>query len=556
MAEMADDPDSQYFEILKTGVPLGVKEPPLKSPGIWPTKEELKGESPLDGALEDPRGRGNYASSDDIRDMDMVLGPLTAQEAASLCGCDIPELCPGPMAAIDEGDKIRAIYDGLWGGANAHIQANTEERTTAPTVMDCLHGIHWLQASQKRTGTQEAPLCTLGLAQTGWPVDAPEGGCHEGSQESEDTVTRVAVPGGKTRGRVVDKQSWHIWYGQCATLLGASCLGLASPLISCLSHGGLGVLSLWMTSAGSCANHLPDHSQVPSSFFWWPLAALWVGRTAIGLSNTWLGFIMTPDLQLVRMAPTKHELVIAVLDKMMDNQTFTKQELDSALGRLQWATNCCPLTKPFLQAFWQWKSAVKSSGKPNKLLRGFAHLLHCLFEKDYHHPTPYAPQSSWWGASDASASDSGEAYVGGWISNHPNPEKHQVWWFHYQVREDQHPWAFKDRKPKRRIAALEMLGTLFLTMYLCKKSSLLKGPVLLPLASDNQGNIYGLLNDYTRKMPTAGLLMEIMFQLTATSCSLMPSHVKRDFNQWADDLTHPSFEGFDSSLELRVTPLL
>ena len=176
MAEMAGDPDFQYFEILKTGVPLGVKEPPLKSPGIWPTKEELKGESPLDGALEDPRGRGNYASaeihSDDIRktfleerDMDMVLGPLTAQEAASLCGCDISELCPGPMAAIDEGDKIRTIYDGSWGGANAHIQANTEERTTAPTVMDCLHGIHWLQASQ--TGTQEAPLCTLGLAQTG-----------------------------------------------------------------------------------------------------------------------------------------------------------------------------------------------------------------------------------------------------------------------------------------------------------------------------------------------------------------------------------------------------
>ena len=27
--------------------------------------------------------------------------------------------------------------------SDAHIQANTEERTTAPTVMDCLHGIHW-----------------------------------------------------------------------------------------------------------------------------------------------------------------------------------------------------------------------------------------------------------------------------------------------------------------------------------------------------------------------------------------------------------------------------
>ena len=104
--------------------------------------------------------------------------------------------------------------------------------------------------------------------------------------------------------------------------------------------------------------------------------------------------------------------------------------------------------------------------------------------------------------------------------------------------------------------SLEMSGTLFLTMYLCKKSSSLREPVLLYLASDNQGNIYGLLNDYTRKMPTAGLLMEIMFQLTATSCSLMPSHVKRDFNQWADDLTHSSFERFDSSLELMVAPLL
>jgi len=91
---------SQYFEVLKNGVPLGVKEPPLKSPGIWPTKEELKGESPSDGALEDPRGRGNYASAElhaeDIRktfleerDLDMVIGPLTAQETASICGCDM-----------------------------------------------------------------------------------------------------------------------------------------------------------------------------------------------------------------------------------------------------------------------------------------------------------------------------------------------------------------------------------------------------------------------------------------------------------------------------------
>ena len=35
----------------------------------------------------------------------------------------------------------------------------------------------------------------------------------------------------------------------------------------------------------------------------------------------------------------------------------------------------------------------------------------------------------------------------------------------------------------------------------------------------------------------------------------MASHVKRDLNQWADDLTHPTFEGFDTSLRLDVDRL-
>ena len=45
-------------------------------------------------------------------------------EAAAACGWREEELCPGPTAAIDEGDKVRAIYDG---------SKNTREPTTAPT---------------------------------------------------------------------------------------------------------------------------------------------------------------------------------------------------------------------------------------------------------------------------------------------------------------------------------------------------------------------------------------------------------------------------------------
>ncbi len=95
----------------------------------------------------------------------MVPRPFTATEAASCCQCQISDLCPG---RFDE-DKIRTIYDGSWGGANAHIQANGEECTTAPTVMDCLHGIHWLQAAQVKPSRSKLPY-----AHWDWPSKKDE----------------------------------------------------------------------------------------------------------------------------------------------------------------------------------------------------------------------------------------------------------------------------------------------------------------------------------------------------------------------------------------------
>ena len=83
----------------------------------------------------------------------MVLGPFSAKEAAGQCQCQITDLCPGAMAAIDEGDKIRTIYNGSWG----HIQSNCQESATAPTVMGCMHGIHWLQASRAEPSKSKLP---------------------------------------------------------------------------------------------------------------------------------------------------------------------------------------------------------------------------------------------------------------------------------------------------------------------------------------------------------------------------------------------------------------
>ena len=72
---------------------------------------------------------------------------------------------------------------------------------------------------------------------------------------------------------------------------------------------------------------------------------------------------------------------------------------------------------------------------------------------------------------------------------------------------------------------------------LCAAGSVSHTRILV--ASDNQGNVFSLLNDSTRRMPNAAILMEIVLTLHDQQVMLGPSHVKRDFNTWADELTHP-----------------
>ena len=63
-----------------------------------------------------------------------------AQETAARCAGPLPR----NLAGIDEPDKVRTICDGSKSGADERIKNNTKENTPAPTVMNCIHAIHWL----------------------------------------------------------------------------------------------------------------------------------------------------------------------------------------------------------------------------------------------------------------------------------------------------------------------------------------------------------------------------------------------------------------------------
>ena len=157
----AGDVDAGFPLELAEGLPLGVTNQ-LPRTEVWPSKEELSGQ-PLED--EDPpslSSHKNYTSAEDHMEIlektyeeevlqGMVEGPCSLEEAAQICRCSPDELCFGALGAVEEIDKVRTIHDASVNSVNDHIRKNSLERTTAPTLMDGTHAIHWLK---RNTGMQ------------------------------------------------------------------------------------------------------------------------------------------------------------------------------------------------------------------------------------------------------------------------------------------------------------------------------------------------------------------------------------------------------------------
>ena len=111
--------------------------------------------------------------------MGMVEGPFSKEAAASRCGCASADLCPGPLAGIDEGDKIRTI--SRWEGQEPDGGED-----------DGSDGVGWGPSS---------PLAICG-SRGGTSLSGP--GAHQvGAAQGGRHQEGLAVPGGLTGGRMV-----------------------------------------------------------------------------------------------------------------------------------------------------------------------------------------------------------------------------------------------------------------------------------------------------------------------------------------------------------------
>ena len=78
----------------------------------------------------------------------------------------------------------------------------------------------------------------------------------------------------------------------------------------------------------------------------------------------------------------------------------------------------------------------------------------------------------------------------------------------------------------------------------CAPTNEVKG-FLVPLYTDNQGNAYATLATKAKTWPTAAFLMSLVYSAYTVGVHLKVYHTKREFNQWADDLSNAKTADFD-----------
>ena len=143
------------------------------------------------------------------------------------------------------------------------------------------------------------------------------------------------------------------------------------------------------------------------------------------------------------------------------------------------------------------------------------------------------------------------AVIGGWHGA-PGADKSQVHWFSIHATRTKHPWAYDKDNPQLHIASLELYGTLLMYRELVRFHADLAAhfSIALPIATDNRGNAYQVTNAKAKNDTAASMLMELAAAQYAHGLPICLSHVYREQNEWADQLTHDDFSGFDPAKRL------
>jgi hypothetical protein len=274
-------------------------------------------------------------------------------------------------------------------------------------------------------------------------------------------------------------------------------------------------------------------------------------KTALLQINSWLGFTIDTNGPLVSIPSKKLSELCTLLSRVQRGTSMKLAEIVSLVGKVQWSLAAAPYCKPLLQPWWAWMKAVTTTGCPPHLVRWGAGMLIQALNRPTKSGSPYQSPLHLMAASDASADpESKTAALRGWYFMCSSPQQGKVHWFHKALDIHTYPWAFKDRNPQKRIAALELYGSLLLLISVLRAT---EGPryMPIPILTDNQSNALSMLANKSKKWPNAAILMELSLQLHVHQTCLAPAFIHWEHNDWSDQLSKGDTSKFDPAFQIQ-----
>ena len=346
LADIAGDPDSAFPQQCKEGLPLGVEEPLPDTSHIWPSKEELADEDPLQEADEEqpppPQQAENYPSALEHEEaieatfreevaLGLVSGPHTDEEAARICGCAPSELCHGALAGKPEGrylDKLRTIHDGTVNKVNPWIKKNQHQRTTAPTLADLMTSLGLTRRVKRRLLKLDASKAhrRIKILRKDWRYMTAR-------TSSGIWINKVGTYG-------VASAQYH--WGRMAALV-LRLLYYTFPHI------------LWaFVYVDDFAAIVPDdtpHATLLAIILFLQALGLPISWKKVEMHDTlgWLGYMVSIPSNRSLLTPEKQATIIQALDCLRADNHINLDTARKIAGRLNWATMVYPPMRAFLQ---------------------------------------------------------------------------------------------------------------------------------------------------------------------------------------------------------------
>ena len=467
-----------------------------------------------------------------------MCGPFDdGQRMAAALGCSPEDLIYAPQSVRDEADgKKRALADGSVTDLNDTIRSHIKVKGSSPGSGDLEHAF----AIDEQ---EDVPSALL-------KVDAKKAHrrCKTAQKDFKKQCCKVTV----------ESKTYHYYnkvgtYGYAdAQLKWGRLAGILHRLLLRFSFVRwiftyvddvlmlLRARRMWLEASGAI---------ILLWAFGFPFS--WK-KLLVSIQGIWTGRYVDCTLRIITPTDEKKELIQRFLEKVVDGHLLTPKVVQRGISQTRWVAQNVPQLAVFLQPLHEWSAAITGPSKPGLLCRCVSEFTINMLEME---PAPIHFHMPWLGeaASDASASKD-EAIIGGWATEVLPADRASCHWFSINLQRTRFWWAWtRGGDPRRLIGALELLAMFFLGILISEKFA--KGHVKIRAGakSDNLGICYATMKEYSRRMPTAAVHMELAAYCWRMGMTLEIEHVRRERNTWADDLTHADFSG-EWNEELRWTP--